>query len=116
MSNHATIQSQQQQLQNQNAQQELLQQRQEKFDEFMSFFSSPEMFGTELFNLYSADASEEATKLLADCIEANWIIFGGGADDSSAIKQKMMMTSLKEITEGKKVEQQEVVEEGISQD
>jgi hypothetical protein len=99
MSNHNTIQQQQQQQQKQsNQQQSALQKRQEQFDEFMAFFSSPEMFGTELFNLYSMDASEEATRLLADCIEANWIIFGGGGDDASAIKQKMLMTNLKELS------------------
>ena len=113
MSNHNIIHLQQQQQQKQ--QQELLQKRQEKFDEFMAFFSAPEMFGSELFNLYSMDASEEAPRLLADCIEANWIIFGGGDDNS---KQEMMMTSLKEMMmkKNKSSNSNNDDDEGISQD
>ena len=57
--------------------------RQDKFDNFMEYFSSPDMFATELFNLHSMDASEEATRLLADCIEANWIIFGGSSNNNN---------------------------------
>ena len=92
--------------------------RQEKFDNFMQYFSSPEMFGTELFNLHSMDASDEATRLLADCIEANWIIFGGQQQEHQQQQQVSINNgndvSLNELTSNNGSEQTQ--KEELSED
>ncbi len=57
--------------------------RQGQFEAFIGMLSRPDLFGGELFDLHALDASDEATRLLADAIEANWIIFGGSAPDAT---------------------------------
>ncbi len=90
-----------------------LESREVRFDNFMTYFSSPEMFGAELYALHSMDGTEEGTKLLADCIEANWIIFSQPPLSSSSSKQQSIsaasMNNGNDTTLGKLME-------GVNQD
>lgn len=64
--------------------------RQNEFDEFMGHFST--LFGDELAELGQLDASHDAIRLLADCIEANWIVFDRVGGD---IASKESLASLR---------------------
>jgi hypothetical protein len=53
-------------------------QRQADFGRYMDRFS--DVFGDELFAVHSAEANVEVTQLLADCIEAGWVVWGAEPD------------------------------------